>query len=317
MARPAEARRHLAAGLAGWFLLAAASPATGDTLELPLPRGAQETHFDGSALDSFDLPVGPFASGDLPARRIEGIVARRAFGIDNDSITLLQILAPIRAHLEQSGFDILLDCDEVTCGGYDFRFSVEVLPAPAMFVDLTAYRYLSAAREDEAVALLASGSATRRFLQVIHVGPPGASEGARQPGQMAAPQPAQTSGLVAALLRDGRIPLDDLTFSSARTALTEGPYPSLEALAAYIRAHPGTRIALVGHTDAVGALEGNIAISRARADAVVRRLVETHGVPAGQVRAEGIGFLSPRASNRTDAGRAANRRVEAVLLDVE
>jgi len=74
------------------------------------------------------------------------------------------------------------------------------------------------------------------------------------------------------------------------------------------------RIALVGHTDTVGALDSNIALSQARAEAVRTRLVEEHGVAPERIEAHGIGFLAPRASNRSEAGRDSNRRVEAVVI---
>ena len=70
----------------------------------------------------------------------------------------------------------------------------------------------------------------------------------------------------------------------------------------------------MGHSDAVGSLEANIALSRARARSVAGRLVDTHGVARGQLRAEGAGYLAPRASNATEDGRALNRRVEVVVL---
>ena len=47
------------------------------------------------------------------------------------------------------------------------------------------------------------------------------------------------------------------------------------------------------------------------------RLVEGHGVPRAQLEADGVGYLAPIASNLSEAGRQANRRVEAVLLTTQ
>jgi OOP family OmpA-OmpF porin len=69
----------------------------------------------------------------------------------------------------------------------------------------------------------------------------------------------------------------------------------------------------VGHTDAQGGLETNIRLSRARAQAVRRYLIEELDVAPAQVEAEGIGYLAPRESNATPEGREANRRVEVVI----
>jgi OOP family OmpA-OmpF porin len=76
-------------------------------------------------------------------------------------------------------------------------------------------------------------------------------------------------------------------------------------------------VALVGHTDAQGTLDNNIALSKKRATSVLNRLVEKHGVDANQLTAEGMGYLSPIASNLSAEGREANRRVEAVLLNTK
>ncbi|MBC7180553.1 MAG: OmpA family protein, partial [Roseovarius sp.] len=88
----------------------------------------------------------------------------------------------------------------------------------------------------------------------------------------------------------------------------------LVALAAFLRAAPATRVALVGHTDSTGGLEPNSALSRARAEAVLTRLIEQHGVAPAQVEAHGIGYLAPIAPNTSPEGRERNRRVEVVLL---
>ena len=76
-------------------------------------------------------------------------------------------------------------------------------------------------------------------------------------------------------------------------------------------------VLLVGHTDAAGGLEANIALSRRRAASVVAHLVGELGVSRAQVSAEGVGYLVPRASNLTDQGRAENRRVEVVLTSTQ
>ena len=46
-------------------------------------------------------------------------------------------------------------------------------------------------------------------------------------------------------------------------------------------------------------------------------LVDRYGVDPAQVAADGVGFLSPIASNQTEEGREANRRVEVVLTTTE
>jgi OOP family OmpA-OmpF porin len=85
-------------------------------------------------------------------------------------------------------------------------------------------------------------------------------------------------------------------------------------LAQFLKANTGLRVALVGHTDAVGSLDSNIALSKARAQSVAQVLIRDYSIPQSQVEAEGMGYLAPVASNLARQGREANRRVEVVLL---
>ena len=94
-------------------------------------------------------------------------------------------------------------------------------------------------------------------------------------------------------------------------------FASLQALADYLRIYPDRTVALVGHTDSAGSLEANIALSKRRAKAVMEHLIKEYGVSAAQVNADGVGFLSPIASNLTSEGRAQNRRVEVVLTSTQ
>jgi len=64
-----------------------------------------------------------------------------------------------------------------------------------------------------------------------------------------------------------------------------------------------------GHTDNVGTPEYNMTLSQARAASVVAWLT-SHGVAADRLTAKGYGLTMPIADNRTDKGRAKNRRVE-------
>ena len=96
--------------------------------------------------------------------------------------------------------------------------------------------------------------------------------------------------------------------------MAAGEYPSLAALAKWLQDQPDARVALVGHTDASGGLEANIALSRKRAEAVRQELTRRFNIPANRVEAQGVGPLAPRAPHRSDKDRALNRRVEAVLL---
>lgn len=69
------------------------------------------------------------------------------------------------------------------------------------------------------------------------------------------------------------------------------------------------KIEIIGHTDALGARDGNIALSLARADAV-REHLRSKGIDPARIGISGAGPDRPVASNQTAEGRARNRRIE-------
>jgi len=64
----------------------------------------------------------------------------------------------------------------------------------------------------------------------------------------------------------------------------------------------------------VGDAAGNVKLSQARAQSVINELVSKHGIAAVRLIAFGNGPYAPVASNKTDDGRARNRRVELVEI---
>ncbi|MCE0505612.1 OmpA family protein [Roseivivax sp. GX 12232] len=289
--------------------------------ELPLPAGAELTEELSEPGAGYALPTGPWRpEGGLPVRRIEGTFEASAYRLPGGGLTPAQMIAPLRAALEEAGYEVLLDCAAARCGGFDFRFATRVLPAPAMYVDLTDFRFLSGIGPDGgAVSLIVSRSDSAGFLQVIRAGGEAARGGivttrAPDPAPRAgAAEPDDPEGLLARLRAEGHVVLEDLDFGSGAAELNGGEVASLEAIAAFLREAPDRRVLFVGHTDAVGSLEANRALSLRRAEAAAAYL-RAAGLPEGQVGARGVGFLAPRASNLDEDGRALNRRVEAVLL---
>ncbi len=294
-------------------------PALGQ--DLPFPAPAEVTADRAEPLGSYALPVGRWADGELPVRRAEGAVRQTAWRVAAEGMATLAVLTPLRAALVEDGFEILFECETATCGGFDFRFATEILPAPAMNVDLGDFRFAAFARGGEVASLLVSRGGASAYVQLTRVAPaeqpaiPAESFTAEPPPDAA---PAdQAPDEAEALAATGAVILEDLTFASGSADLGNGAFDSLDRLAAYLRANPGHRVTVVGHTDAVGGLDGNIALSQRRAASVVERLVAVYGVPRAQLSAAGAGFLAPRATNLTEEGRALNRRVEVVLTAME
>lgn len=291
-----------------------ATDATGQNLSFP--SNATVTREVTRALDSYAMPIGPWSDGVLPQQTVEGQFTQQAWTIAATGLTTLQLIRPLRDQLRNDGFDVVYECRDQDCGGFDFRFQTDVLPPPEMQVNLVDFRYLAARKAEgsELISVLASRSARAGFVQITRVGPTTtvvATANAAPLGELDEIVP--TGDLGANLAQTGRAVLSGLEFQTGSSKLGAGPFDTLQALADFLAAQPDMQVALVGHTDATGALDGNIALSKRRARSVLERLASNYGVSRSQLDAQGIGYLAPIASNLTQDGRTTNRRVEVII----
>lgn len=318
------------------FGLAASLPQTSPAITLDFPAVARPLAERVVPQDSYFIPLAAFEDGPVSGVVAEGAVRMQSWKVGAGGLTTLQILAPLRRQLEASGFTTIFECEDRVCGGFDFRFQMEILPEPDMHVNLGDFRFLAARRDvgeiTEYVSLIVSRSANAGFVQLSHVG--ALQENANittstktpdaplEDAEVSRSLPGATTGVTLTAIGQkletaGHATLEDLEYKTGSSQLGDREFASLASLANYLKANPERRVVLVGHTDATGSLSGNISLSRKRARAVVDRLTGALGVPARQVSADGVGYLAPRASNLTDDGRAENRRVEVILTSTK
>jgi len=283
------------------------------------PAGSVQKFSDSDFKSGLKFPIGPFADGKIDATSINGTVQLSVWNVPGTAVKTIDLLMPLRQQLKAAGFGVLYECSTNECGGFDFRFNTTVVDEPTMHVDLGDFRYLAASRlndkNDEMVSLLISRSSESGFIQITHAGGPVTEKqidvSTKTPD--AETVPIQSSGLGDILKSRGSAVLEGLKFLNGSSELSGQTAKPLDDLSAVLKSDPTKHVILVGHTDAIGTLQGNIALSRKRAETVMKRLIETYGVKASQLSAEGIGYLAPRASNETSEGRVLNRRVEVVL----
>lgn len=127
----------------------------------------------------------------------------------------------------------------------------------------------------------------------------------------------QTIVADAASLRDGlkatgHVAVEGIYFDTGKSELKPESTPALAEVAKLLSADPSLKLWVVGHTDSVASVEGNMSLSRARAEAVVAALTTKHGIAPARLKGHGVGPLAPVATNQTEEGRAKNRRVEIV-----
>jgi len=118
-----------------------------------------------------------------------------------------------------------------------------------------------------------------------------------------------------AVLTEKSIDIRRQIFFETRKATIKGAsFQVLVAVAKIIELHPEiAKLRIEGHTDSQGGRAYNLRLSQARAEAVRKHLVEVLGVDATRLTSQGFGPDQPIADNRTDAGRARNRRTSFMI----
>lgn len=105
----------------------------------------------------------------------------------------------------------------------------------------------------------------------------------------------------------------DVKFPSNSSILSKDYYPEIEKVAKFMQQFDKTTVTVEGHSDDRGNDAYNKTLSQRRADSVSKVLTEKYGLPAERVKSQGYGEEQPIADNATAEGRAANRRVVAVV----
>jgi outer membrane protein OmpA-like peptidoglycan-associated protein len=106
--------------------------------------------------------------------------------------------------------------------------------------------------------------------------------------------------------------LGDVLFAVGKAELKPGAARTLDKLASAMRRDRDTTVTIEGHTDSTGKRAYNLALSQRRAQAV-RSYLAAKGIPSSRIKARGLGPDFPVASNKTEAGRQQNRRVEVLV----
>jgi outer membrane protein OmpA-like peptidoglycan-associated protein len=106
--------------------------------------------------------------------------------------------------------------------------------------------------------------------------------------------------------------LSDVLFDFNKYTLKPETREKLAKVSGILLAYPNLKVQVEGYTDNIGSDEYNQKLSEQRANSVRDYLV-SQSVPDSNVTAQGFGKNSPIADNSTNAGRAANRRVQLVV----
>ena len=123
---------------------------------------------------------------------------------------------------------------------------------------------------------------------------------------------ADADALAQEISATGKAAVYGIYFDTGKAVVKPESEAALAEIEKLLGSIPEMEVFVVGHTDSVGNFDSNMELSRRRAEAVVDALVSKHGVDRDRLEPHGVGPLAPASSNRSDDGRARNRRVELV-----
>jgi len=121
------------------------------------------------------------------------------------------------------------------------------------------------------------------------------------------------SGEIQIYYDDDRFDLKGVTFATGKSELLQASFKILETTVKGLQKYDSVRVEISGHTDNVGGLEYNDNLSQSRADAVRNYLIKK-GIAENRITAVGYGYSRPRADNKSEKGRAQNRRIEISII---
>ena len=108
--------------------------------------------------------------------------------------------------------------------------------------------------------------------------------------------------------------LEGCNFETGKAILQPESYEVLDELVAYLNRKDDEKAELAGHTDNVGSAASNLKLSLDRAN-TVRDYLISKGIDQSRLIAKGYGMTKPIADNKTEAGRAQNRRTEVNIIE--
>ncbi len=319
-----------------------------------VPRivGSDLITYNFTEFDRVTLPFGAY-EGDgewEDSRTIEGEHTKLSYILRQPEVSTLQVKRAYIQGLEDNGFEI----EFRGSGRSDLgrRFSrQDIFDRPRVGNDLRRARrgsdrnprFIAASQADGTLAVTAYMYQNRELEPVIKVNivEETVSElemevGAAAPAGDAAEEAdleletetraeteaadgAARESLTSAELEDsiveaGRVAVQDILFEFDSDQILPESADALETIAELMHDNPDLELLVVGHTDSVGQFDYNLDLSLDRANAVSIWLQLEQGVSGDRLQAAGAGMMAPIASNRTEDGRALNRRVELVEI---
>jgi len=269
--------------------------------------GSEFDRFKSSVkeFDEIAIPTGPFEKGKFTkTERLQGKVTRLVYVSPSDRSTL-EVFRNYQQALTKGGFRTLFTCSAADCGdasneptadfGYWCVTNRIQCPEPMRYM----VAKLTGAAGDVYAAVKVRTAET--YLVVVELKP-------MQTGMVR----VDAAALANDIAQTGHAAVYGIFFDTGKAEVKPESDATLAEIAKLLSANSQLKLHVIGNTDNVGTLAANMALSKQRADAVVAALAAKYRVDSSRLLASGIGPLAPVATNRTEPGRATNRRVELV-----
>ncbi len=268
--------------------------------------GSEIVSYDAADFDALLIPLGPATAVDEfeLSELAEGKVTRLTYEMPEGHSTL-EVFRSYEQALIKQGFEILFSCMMDTCGSHlhfqklerpfiidhDHRYLAAKGSLPESDVYVTVRVYTTARQNPPVRAMVGIAEIQALGEDLVKV---------------------NAEAMATALETSGHVALYGVHFDTDKAEIRPDSGPTLEEMGRLLEENPQLKVYVVGHTDNVGGVSYNMDLSQRRAEAVVSALTGRYGVDPGRLLSQGVGPFAPVASNRTEEGRAENRRVELV-----
>ena len=116
------------------------------------------------------------------------------------------------------------------------------------------------------------------------------------------------------LIEEGSVSTNGILFDSGSANIQPQSYGIIRQISQVLMQERDMKLNIIGHTDADGSDDTNLALSKRRADAVKNALITIYNISGNRLQTDGKGESVPVGDNKTTDGKAQNRRVEFVKI---
>lgn len=256
--------------------------------------------YDVKEFDQYNLVLSVNKTGaPEKVKKLEGKVTRIYYRNPAGRSTT-EIFRNFEDALRRSAAQVLFSCAASACG------------TPIRWTSVNGIRSMGGVADNRYVAARAMKDGAEVFVSVFVGGQSTAIDVVELKPMEGGLVTVNADALAAGIDAEGHIALYSILFDTGQSTLKAESSTAIAEIAKLLKNRPALKLFVVGHTDSTGGFELNMRLSRDRAAAVTQSLVSDHGIAAARLKPQGVGPLSPVASNSTEEGRAKNRRVDLV-----